>query len=139
MRCASLIARPLADMPTAPRDYSGWYASQNTHCLWSAAERQLIADKRAADALALEQINSIAAPITAPDTAMLDEEYYEACRQVANELRWLQLRQQISFLLSEAAIYAGLLALVTLPVWAGPLLRAAKAAYPALFAALRNY
>lgn len=113
-------------------------ASQNSHCCYSAAFSIMERDAAALDQGLLELVDSSKVELRAtaarqqlaePEDALLDAEYAAAQAGSSWPERMYWLKSNWRWLLAEAAIYAGALAVLSMPVWAG-------AAGRALFAAV---
>lgn len=109
-------------------DRADFPASQNSHCCYSAAFSIMERDVQALDRGLLAQIDvskvelRVAAArlhLAEPDDAMLDAEYAAARANSRWPERMYWLRSNWRWLASEAAIYAGALAVLSMPVWAG--------------------
>ena len=127
-RAARAAAHAAADFP----------ASQNSHCCYSAAFSIMERDAAALDRGLLESIDVSKVELRAtaarqqlaePEDALLDAEYAAAEANSSWPERRYWLKTNWRWLLAEAAIYAGALAVLSMPVWAG-------AAGRALFAAV---
>lgn len=118
---AALAAESRADRADFP-------ASQNSHCCYSAAFSIMERDAAALDQGLLEQIDVSKVELRAtaarqhlaePEDALLDAEYAAAQAGSSWPERMYWLKSNWRWLLAEAAIYAGALAVLSMPVWAG--------------------
>lgn len=109
-------------------DRADFPASQNSHCCYSAAFSIMERDAQALDRGLLAQIDvgklelRVAAArqqLAEPEDALLDAEYAAAQAGSSWPERVYWLRCNWRWLASEAAIYAGALAVLSMPVWAG--------------------
>lgn len=109
-------------------DRADFAASQNSHCCYSAAFSIMERDAQALDRGLLAQIDvsklelRVAAArmhLAEPEDALLDAEYAAARANSRWPERMYWLRCNWRWLAAEAAIYAGALAVLSMPVWAG--------------------
>jgi hypothetical protein len=105
--------------------FADFTASQNSHCVYSVGFNLLAAEWEKQGAMAeidtakLAMADSSRA-LAEPDDAMLDAEYESASSGSNWPERKLWLIRNWRYLLSEAACYLGILAVLTMPVWVGP-------------------
>lgn len=117
-----------ASNPHWRSDRADFAASQNSHCCYSAAFSIMERDAQALDRGLLESIDISKLELRAtaarqylaePEDALLDAEYAAARANSSWPERMYWLRCNWLWLASEAAIYAGALAVLSMPVWAG--------------------
>lgn len=121
-------ASTAATNPHWRADRADFAASQNSHCCYSAAFSIMERNAQALDQGLLEQIDvsklelRVAAArlyLAEPEDALLDAEYAAAQAGSRWPERMYWLRCNWRWLATEAAVYAGALAVLSMPVWAG--------------------
>lgn len=109
-------------------DRADFPASQNSHCCYSAAFSIMERDAAALDQGLLESIDVsklelrvVAARqhLAEPEDALLDAEYAAAQAGSCWPERMYWLKSNWRWLVAEAAVYTGALAVLSMPVWAG--------------------
>lgn len=118
----------IAGNPHWRADRADFPASQNSHCCYSAAFSIMERNAQALNQGLLESIDAgklrlrveaARQHLAAPDNALLDAEYAAARADSYWPEHWYWLRSNWRWLAAEAAIYAGALTVLSMPVWAG--------------------